>query len=92
MTDVLALDQLGPRALAAPRVDVVREVLAGTPAWLVGGAMRDIALGREVNDLDVAVLGPPEEPARAIARELGGVAFELSDEFPAWRVKDREDA
>ncbi len=92
MTDVLALDQLGPGALSAPRVDKVREALAGTPAWLVGGAMRDIALQREVNDLDVAVAGPPAAPARAIARDLGGVAFELSEEFPAWRVKDREDA
>lgn len=92
MTDVLALDQLGPGALAAPRVNTVREVLAGTPSWLVGGAMRDIALGREVKDLDVAVSGSPENPSRTIARELDGVAFELSDEFPAWRIKGRDDS
>lgn len=82
---------LGERALAAPRVEQLRVALSGTPAWLVGGAVRDIAMGREVNDLDVAVAGPPEAPARRIAKGLGGVAFELSEEFPAWRVKDRED-
>lgn len=78
--------------MAAPRVDRVREALAGTPAWLVGGAVRDIALERTVNDLDLAVAGPPEGPARKIAGVLDGVAFELSEDFPAWRVKDRDDA
>ncbi len=92
MREVPGVEELGPRVLAAPRVEVIREALAGTPAWLVGGAVRDVALGREVNDLDIAVAGSPEAPARAIARALGGVAFELSEEFPAWRAKDREDA
>jgi len=89
---VFELDELGRRALAAPRVEQIRTVLAGTPAWLVGGALRDVASGREVSDLDVAVAGPPKAPARALAESLGGVAFELSEEFPAWRVKDRDDA
>lgn len=92
MTGVLGLEVLGQRALGAPRVDRVREALAGTPAWLVGGAVRDIALGRETNDLDLAVTGSPETPARAIAKALDGIAFELSEEFPAWRAKDRDDA
>ena len=92
MGDVLDLDQLGPRVLASPRVDLIREAIAGTPAWMVGGAVRDVALGREVNDFDIAVAGPPEIPARELAKVLGGVAFELSEEFPAWRVKDHEDA
>ena len=92
MTRVLGLEVLGQRALGAPRVDRVREALAGTPAWLVGGAVRDIALGRETNDLDLAVTGSPEVPARAIAKALDGIAFELSEEFPAWRAKDRDDA
>jgi tRNA nucleotidyltransferase/poly(A) polymerase len=89
---VPGLDELGRRAMGAPRVDRVREVLVGTPAWLVGGAVRDIALGRAANDLDLAVAGPPEELARRIAQALGGIAFELSEEFPAWRAKDRDDA
>jgi tRNA nucleotidyltransferase (CCA-adding enzyme) len=34
--------------------------------WLVGGAVRDLALGREVRDLDVAVEGDPEPVAAAL--------------------------
>lgn len=89
---VVDLEELGRRAMVVPRLDRVREVLAGTPAWMVGGAVRDVALEREVKDLDVAVAGPPEGPARAIARALDGIAFELSEEFPAWRAKARDDS
>lgn len=92
MGELPGLRELAPRALAAPRVDRVREALAGQAAWLVGGAVRDLVLGRETSDLDIAVEGGPEAPARAIASVLGGVAFELSEDFPAWRAKDRDDA
>jgi len=59
--------------------------------WVVGGAVRDAVLGREVTDLDLAVAGDPGAAARAIAAELGEHAFELSAEFGTWRVvaKDR---
>ena len=53
----------------------------GEDAWIVGGAVRDAALGREVADLDLAVAGDPAAAAKAIAREGGGHAFELSAEF-----------
>ena len=55
-------------------------------AWVVGGALRDAALGRDVVDLDIAVTGGEEEAVRAIARESGGTAFPLSEEFGAWRA------
>jgi poly(A) polymerase len=55
-------------------------------AWLVGGAVRDRALGRETADLDVTIAGPVAEAARSVARAAGGVAFELSEAFGAWRV------
>ena len=55
-------------------------------AWIVGGAVRDAAAGREVRDLDLAVAGDPEAAARAIAKGGGGHAFELSAEFGAWRA------
>jgi len=54
--------------------------------WIVGGAIRDAALGREVSDLDLAVAGAPELAARAIAREGDGHAFQLSAEFGVWRA------
>lgn len=58
--------------------------------WVVGGAVRDAALGLEVGDIDLAVPGDPEPLARRIASALGGYSFELSAEFPTWRAGDRE--
>lgn len=55
-------------------------------AWIVGGAVRDAALGAEVRDLDLAVAGDPRAAARALADALGGHSFELSAEFGIWRV------
>ena len=57
--------------------------------WIVGGALRDELLGRPVRDVDVAVAGPPEPVARALAAEVGGPVFRLSEAFGAWRVIDR---
>lgn len=75
---------------AAPVLAAVRRALGGrADAWVVGGAVRDAALGREVRDLDLAVGGDPGPPARAIAAELRAPAFELSSEFRTWRVADR---
>jgi len=63
--------------------------LRGEEAWLVGGSVRDGLLGRPVTDVDLAVAGDPERAARAIADEVGGPAFALSEAFGAWRVIDR---
>ncbi|HWJ43671.1 MAG TPA: HD domain-containing protein [Solirubrobacterales bacterium] len=68
----------------------VRDALADLEGvWIVGGAVRDAALGREVADLDLAVAGDPAAVARAIGKELGEHAFELSAEFGTWRVVAR---
>jgi poly(A) polymerase len=61
-----------------------------TRAWIVGGALRDELLGRPVTDVDIAVRGDPAAPARALAAELRGPVFPLSERFGAWRVIDRE--
>jgi poly(A) polymerase len=58
-------------------------------AWIVGGALRDGLLGREVRDVDVAVAGDPARAARALAAEVRGPVFRLSEAFGAWRVIDR---
>ena len=65
--------------------DVVRELLAGEPAWFVGGAVRDELLGRPVVDVDVAC-AEPERAARSYARRAGGAPFPLSERHGAWRV------
>ncbi len=41
---------------------------AGREAWLVGGAIRDMILGKPVNDWDVATDAPAEEVARMFPR------------------------
>jgi len=63
--------------------------LAGERAWLVGGSVRDELLGRTVTDVDLAVAGDPERAARAVAEEVRGPVFRLSEAFGAWRVIDR---
>jgi tRNA nucleotidyltransferase/poly(A) polymerase len=66
-------------------IDLARKVLAGEEAWVVGGAVRDELLGRELVDLDVAVRDP-KRAARAYASASGGAPFPLSERHGAWRV------
>ncbi|HUA12847.1 MAG TPA: HDIG domain-containing protein [Solirubrobacteraceae bacterium] len=77
----------------SPALAVSRRALAGKRAWLVGGAVRDDLLGRDIVDLDIVLDGDVERAARAIARESGAAAaFQLSQEFGAWRVSARDGA
>src|ERR671936_2051314 len=65
--------------------ELVEELFAVEDAWIVGGAVRDEALGRPVVDLDVA-LADPEQAARTYAGRSGGAPFPLSERHGAWRV------
>ena len=73
---------------AAPAVRVAQQALgAREHVWIVGGAVRDAALGREVVDVDLAVAGEADAMARAISRAVdAAAAFVLSEEFGTWRV------
>ncbi len=74
-------------------LDVARTALAGTRAWLVGGAVRDRLLGGQTADVDVVVDGDPAEAARAVARAAPRAAcFTLSEDFGSWRVVARDHA
>jgi Poly A polymerase head domain len=66
----------------------VRAAVAGQEAYVVGGAVRDELLGRDVVDLDVAC-PDPERAARDYARFVGGTVFPLSERHGAWRVAFR---
>jgi tRNA nucleotidyltransferase/poly(A) polymerase len=66
-------------------LESARQVLAGEEAWVVGGAVRDELLGRELIDLDIAVRDP-KRAAHAYARRSGGAPFPLSERHGAWRV------
>ncbi|MEZ5077439.1 MAG: HD domain-containing protein [Solirubrobacterales bacterium] len=81
---------LWERLAAAPVVAAAQRSLGTAEGvWIVGGAVRDAALGKPVEDLDLAVAGDPEPLARALARELDEHPFELSAEFGTWRVAGR---
>ena len=69
-------------------MDELVSAVAGQTAYVVGGAVRDELLGREVIDLDVAC-SDPERAARAYAGSTGGAVFPLSERHGAWRVAFR---
>jgi len=81
--------RLVERLYASPLVGLARRALEGD-AWIAGGAVRDAALGREVTDLDLAVIDDPAQVARTIADLGDGHAFELSAEFATWRAVARD--
>jgi hypothetical protein len=68
--------------------DRIRQAVGSGASWIVGGALRDELLGREVVDLDVAC-ADPELAARLYSRLAGGAVFPLSERHGAWRVAFR---
>jgi tRNA nucleotidyltransferase (CCA-adding enzyme) len=64
-----------------PGVERIAAAAGETPAYLVGGAVRDLLLGRERTDLDVVVEGD----AAALAADLGGEMV-AHDRFATARV------
>ncbi len=65
--------------------ELAQEILENEEAWVVGGAVRDELLGRELVDLDIACR-EPKSAARAYANRSGGAPFPLSERHGAWRV------
>lgn len=53
---------------------------------LVGGAVRDLLLGRDPLDYDLVVAGPSMPLAKRLARELKGTAIELDADWGIARV------
>ena len=71
------MDDLGERIRALPGAERLLPALEGLePAWLVGGAVRDLMLGATTVDLDVAVEGDARAVAREAAARLGGESVE----------------
>jgi tRNA nucleotidyltransferase (CCA-adding enzyme) len=84
------------RTLAAePELVALRRLVSRGPlrmeAWIVGGALRDRALGRPVSEVDLAVSGDAGIVARALESRGHGRAFLLSaDRTPrVFRVAGR---
>ena len=67
------MSDLRERIEALPGMDVLLPALEGLPpAYLVGGAVRDLLRGADAVDLDVAVEGDAREVARAVAERVRG--------------------
>ncbi len=67
----------------------IRQAVGAGPAWVVGGALRDELLEREIVDVDVAC-ADPELAARLYSRLARGAVFPLSERHGAWRVAFRD--
>src|SRR5512137_652654 len=72
----------------SPLVDTVKQICAERHirAWLVGGAVRDVLLGREVHDWDVAVERDAILLARATADRLNADVYVLEADLDMARV------
>lgn len=69
------MERLAERVRALPGMDVLLPALDGlAPAYLVGGAVRDLLRGAGGVDLDVAVEDDATAVARAVAVRVGGEA------------------
>ena len=51
-------------------------------AWLVGGAVRDALLGREIRDIDLAIPGDAGKVGKAVADALGGTPVPIA----SWNI------
>jgi len=67
-------------------LDLVRELAAGTRVYLVGGAIRDLLLGRPVKDLDFVQPHGSIPLAKAVSRRLNGAMYTLDDVRHSARV------
>jgi len=69
--------QLRERVRRLPGMERLLPALEGLPpAYLVGGAVRDLVLGGEPVDIDIAIEGDARSAARTIADRVGGSARE----------------
>src|SRR5919204_154568 len=82
-------DRLEALPAARPVIDALRGI---DGVWLVGGAVRDVLIGREpARDLDLVVEGDARPVARTLAERLGGTAT-FHEPFLTARVETSEHA
>ena len=66
-------NELRERVRRVPGMERLLPALEGLPpAYLVGGAVRDLLLDAKTRDIDIAVEGDARSAARAVADRLGG--------------------
>jgi tRNA nucleotidyltransferase/poly(A) polymerase len=69
-----------------PIAEEIRAHLSDPQACLVGGAVRDVLLGRPVADIDIVLPGSGIEAARGVADSLGAAFYPLDSERGIGRV------
>jgi tRNA nucleotidyltransferase/poly(A) polymerase len=62
----------------------------GGSAWVIGGTLRDLLLGRTIHDIDIALTLPALEAARALADDLSGSYVPLDEGHAVARVVLRD--
>jgi tRNA nucleotidyltransferase/poly(A) polymerase len=76
---------LGESDALRPLLAALAEAIGG-PAWLVGGAVRDLLLGRSLHDVDLALPAGSVALARRLADRLGGAFVPLGEPHGMARV------
>ena len=77
--------------LVHPVCQGLRQIVGQRDCHLVGGALRDIALGREPRDFDVIVAGEGAGVAAQLAHRVGSRSIRLGgNRFAAYRVTREE--
>ncbi len=71
---------------------VIARLSEKRPVWLVGGAVRDLLLGRPVKDLDLVAPGPIRPFGVRLSHALGGAFFYLRQAQDTARILLRDDA
>lgn len=73
-------------SLPQPVIDLLPHIPPEIRVWLVGGAVRDILLGRQTTDFDFVVEGNALNLARRLADELSGAYYPLDRERGIGRI------
>jgi len=79
--------RLIPKPLPPQLNPLLEAIAAAAPgSYLVGGAVRDLMLGRPITDIDIVVPSSPQIAARKLAEALDGSAFALDEARQQYRV------
>lgn len=71
-------------------ISTLRELPHDREAYIVGGTVRDLLIGKEPVDVDIVVYGDAEDFARILFKKIDGAIFLLDKKRRIFRIKIRE--